>query len=600
MKITTTIVMSVFIVLGLACLAIAEDAKPYDIEISVGGSMNDLDETDGGRVAEYDSTVDKNANWILGGKVSYTLDKVAFDAYGEYLDGDDQAYGANLDLSRILMLETDYLRFFHRLDHDNLNHLLASLARSKQGATLYHTDFNASDNYGITRSEWKSQAKLNVPMVPGLSFTFNHRFEERKGMDQARTMSKCSSCHVVGVSKDISETTNEWNQSVNYRMGPISMNYDFSYRSFNSGSDVPENLYFQAQNPGAAPGTNADFGARLQYDQDDGSLPFSRTADSEKWSHKIKVKADLPADNKVNLSYVYSKATNNDSDDGGSALYGDAGKELSVDYWALNGGWHWKVNKAMAFTLKGKYQDMDGSEVGVDVNDITDVISGTSQTYADFLGEDFDFRRQSAYDEDEYSLDAKFAWKILKDLKLKLGYELEYLDRENAEYHHVVDDTTTQKFSIGSKWRPMMGLRVSADYEFTFVDDPYVFHNTMCPSWDEAQALGFAPGTYSVDSWYSKYVYGVRTMNRSNQPETVNDIRIKTCWMATDKINTNVHMHYKIAENSDAGGSDWEQDMFNGGLNVMYTPTAKLGINFGYNYFYDKYEAMFCSAFYNG
>lgn len=592
--------MTVFIVLGLACSAFAEDAKPYEIEISVGGSINDLDETDGGRVAEYDSTMDKNANWILDGKVFYTLDKVAFDAYGEYLDSDDQAYGANLDLERVLILETDYLRFFHRLDHDNLNHLLASLARSGQGATLYHTDFNANDNYGITRSEWKSQAKLNIPMVPGLSFTFNQRFEERKGMDQARTMSKCSACHVVGMSKDISETTNEWNPSVNYRMGPISMNYDFMYRSFNSGSDVPENLYFQAQNPGAPPGTNSDFGARLQYDYDDGSLPFSRTPDSEKWSQKIKVKADLPADNTVNLGYVYSKATNNDSDDGLSALYGNAGEELDVDYWALNGGWHWKVNKKMAFTLKGKYQDMDGDEVGVDVRDIEDVISGTSQTYAEFLGEDFDFTRYSAYDEEEYSLDAKFAWKILKDLKLKLGYEVEYLDRENAEWHHVVDDTTTQEFSIGSNWRPMMGLKVSADYAFTYVDDPYVFHDAMCPSWEEAQALGFTPGTYSTESWYSRYVYDVRTKDRSNQPETVHDIKLKTSWMATGKINTNVHMHYKVAENGDVGGSDWEQDMFNGGLNVMYTPTAKLGINFGYNYFYDKYEAMFCSAFYNG
>jgi hypothetical protein len=600
MKITTTIVMSVFIVLGLVCSAFAEDAKPYDIEISVGGSMNDLDGA--GRVAEYESTVDKNANLILGGKVSYTLDKVAFDAYGEYLDGDDQAYGANLDLNRILMLETDYLRFFHRLDHDNLNHLLASLARSGEGATLYHTDFNASDNYGITRSEWKNQAKLNIPMVPGLSFAFNHRFEERKGMDQARTMSKCSACHVVGMSKDISETTNEWNPSVNYRIGPISMNYDFMYRSFNSGSDVPENLYFEAQNPGAAPGTNSDFGARLQYDYDDGYLPFSRTPDSEKWSHKIKVKADLPADNTVNLGYVYSKAKNNDSDTGDSALYGDVGEELKVDYWALNGGWHWKVNKKMAFTLKGKYHDMDASEVGVDVRDTEDVIAGTYQTYADYLGTDFDFTRYSAYDEDEYSLDADFAWKILKDLNLKLGYELEYLNRENAEYHYVTDDTTTHKFSIGSKWRPVMGLRVTADYAFTYVDDPYVFHDAMCPSWEEAQALGFnnVPPNYSTESWYSKYVYGVRTMDRSNQPETVHDIKLKTYWMATSKINTNVHMHYKISENGDVGGNDWEQDMFNGGLNVMYTPFTKLAINFGYNYFYDKYEAMFCSAFYNG
>jgi hypothetical protein len=70
--------------------------------------------------------------------------------------------------------------------------------------------------------------------------------------------------------------------------------------------------------------------------------------------------------------------------------------------------------------------------------------------------------------------------------------------------------------------------------------------------------------------------------------------------MATGKINTNLHLHYKIADSDDLGGSDWQQDMFNGGVNVMYTPMAKLGINMGYNYFYDKYEAMFCSAFYHG
>jgi hypothetical protein len=599
MKITTTVLMSLFIALGLACSAFAEDAKPYEIEISVGGSMNDWD--DAGRVAEYKSTADKNSNWILDGKVFYALDKVAFDAYGEYLDSDDQTYGANLDLERVLILETDYLRFFHRLDHNNLNHLLASLARSDQGATLYHTDFNASDDYGITRSEWNSQAKLNIPMIQGLSFAFNHRFEERKGMDQARTMSKCASCHVVGMSKDITEYTNEWNPSVNYRIGAISMNYDFLYRSFNSGSDVPENLYMEAQNPGTPPGTLDGFDSRVQFDNTDGSLPFSRTPDSEKWSHKVEMKANLP-DNTMNLGYVYSKATNNDSDDGLSALYGNAGEELELDYWALNGGWHWKVNKKMGFTLKGKYHNMDADEAYVDVREsISDGgATGVGQTWADFLGTDFDFKRYSAYDEDEYALDAKFAWKILKDLKLKVGYEVEYLQRENAEYHHVTDDTTTQKFSLGSNWRPMMGLKVSADYAFTYVDDPYVFHDAMCPSWEEAQALGFTPGTYSADSWYSKYVYGVRTKDRSNQPETVHDMRLKTNWMAASKINTNIHLHYKLSENSDVGGSDWEQDMFNGGLNVMYTPITKLAINFGYNYFYDKYEAMFCSAFYNG
>ena len=605
MKLLNATILSVLLLLGLACLAYAgEDQKNFSGEISIGGTVNNADD-EYGRAAEYESGVESNRTWVFGGKVDYIGKDFASGVYGDYRDADDQNYGGYLDFRRILLLDTNYLRFYHRLDHDNLDYMNAIL--TGEGATVYSTDLSPDEEYGIVRSTAKTRAKFNLPMFPGVSISFNHRYEERKGMDQARTLSKCSACHVVGSSKRIHEFTNEWSPSINIRSGIFTLNYKFMYRAFNSSSDVPNNLYDETRYPGElAPGDTMtpDFDTRVQFDNTNGLLPYSRTPDSEKFSHVVKAKASLP-NQTMRLGFVYTQNKNHNSDDGLNALYGNVGKELQTDYWAGSGGWHVKLNRSMAFTIKGKYLTMDGDEASIDVTEPradgsdphpTGEVAG--QTYADWLGvNSFDFRRQSAYDEKEFVIDSDFAWRLNRELKFKFGYEVERIDRKNAKYHGLdADQTTSHKVSVGGRWHPQMGLRFSADYTFTYVDNPYTLVDAMCPE----QTNLANPGIYSTTSWYSKYIYETRTQDRSNQPRFVHDIKLKTGWVATDKLQTNVHAHYKYASNNNLGGSNWNQNLYNGGLDLLYILGPKFEINAGYNFFYDKYEAMFCSASFHG
>ena len=416
-------------------------------------------------------------------------------------------------------------------------------------------------------------------------------------MEQARTMSKCSSCHVVGKSKSINEVTQEFNPAISYRFGIFDIEYKFLYREFTDKSEDMTNNYMTVQNPGKPPGGNADFDQRMQFGE--GILGYSNTPDSIKYSHKLKVKVTTPV-HTANLGGIYSEAINQSSD-GDSALNGGVGEELSVDYYAVNGGWHWRINRAMSLTVKGKYHKQDGDDVFIDVNDqIMTSGPGAGLTYADYLGTNFDYTRDSAYDKEVYVSDVKVNWRMSKKIKLNFGYNIEYENRENAIHLHLVEDTTTHKFSIGSAFQPTRSVKIKTDYKYTYVQDPYLFKHALCPSFSNAEDEGYSPGTYADTSWYSKYVYGMRTASSTNRAGQIHEMKIKSYWSPTSNLSTNLYARYKYAVNDDADINDWNQNMFNGGIGAMYAINSKSEINFGYNFFYDKYDATFCAAYYHG
>jgi len=284
-----------------------------------------------------------------------------------------------------------------------------------------------------------------------------------------------SSCHIGAYSRHIKEYTNDYIPYIEARLGQWTIKYSFMYRSFNSGDDVPRHLYLNAQGPTPVPPSYPDaafkptFGdasgqfpgqGQVNFDYSDGELPFARTPDSEKWQHTVKAKWDISPYQSLDLGFVYSEAQNEDSDegDGGNgALYGDFGKELETDYTAFTGRWHFRFRKDMALTVKAKYHSMDGDDVFVDLPRVYN-----SWKDPDVDGTNFDFERKSAYDEDEFIFGADLSWRYSKSLKFRFAYELEYTDRNNAEEHHVTEDTTEHQFKLAATWKPRLGLKVKA------------------------------------------------------------------------------------------------------------------------------------------
>ena len=234
------------LVLSLALVGTAwsEEEKPYELEVSVGGSINDYDDAPN-RAAEYKSQVDMDSSWYLGGKFSLNLEDILFDVEGRYIEKEDQDYAASFDFRRLFSFKTKYSRFWHRYDTDYLENLQAQSTELRGGtwdtpitlsewnsypsrlrtklkdvrdvdgdglvegasAALWHSSYESTQKYGVRHSFWTNEAVLRLPALPGIQIGFKHRFEERRGWDQARTISKCSSCHVGAYSRHIKEHT---------------------------------------------------------------------------------------------------------------------------------------------------------------------------------------------------------------------------------------------------------------------------------------------------------------------------------------------------------------------------------------------------------
>ncbi|OAQ20822.1 Cytochrome c family protein MtrB [Thermosulfurimonas dismutans] len=629
----------------------AEDEKSYELEVNLGASVNDYGDVPN-RAAEYKSQVDMDSSWYIGGKFSLAEKDFLLNLEGRYIEVNDQEYSGSLDFRRLFSFKSNYYRFYHRLDRDLMENLQATATEYRGGtwypekytstftppssmpdvkdidndgvwegasAAVWHDSYEKVHHYGVTRSLWKNDAILRLPTVPGVVLGFTHRMEERKGWDQARTVSKCSSCHVAAYSKYIEEYTNDYIPYIEARLGRWTVRYSLMYRSFNTSSDVPRHLYLNAQGPapttdpaaalkpdfGLAPGEFPGEGG-LNYDYSDGELPFARTPESEKWQHTLKAKWDISSSQILNLGFVYSEATNESSDEaeGGSGLlYGDAGEELEVDYLAFSGNWHWRLRKDMSLTVKAKYHTMDGDDVYIQLDPYYNPADPTID------GKDFSFNRKSAYDEDEYIFSADLSWRYSRELAFRFGYELEYIDRKNAEEHHVTDETTEHLFKLGATWKPMAGLKVKADYNFLYVDDPYAFKHAACPEEAIGTSVGgtdYTPVNSNPDnpwnySWYSYTVYGRRHADTTNQPEMAHDLGVKVDYILSANLNTNFYLKYRYAENEDdTDGYNWEQNTFMGGVNVTYTPMEKFGVNVGYNFFWDEYTSMLCAAVYHG
>ncbi len=611
----------------------AED-KNYDLRVSLGASLNDVDDY-AGRVAEYRSIVDMDSTWYLDGSLRYTGDALRFDLQGHYENVNEQRYRGDLEWQRLFLFKTNYERFYHRLDHDTLSnleaHSLEELFTVTKGsltkwvskpagaglATVYHDDFGRNDRYGISHSFWKNELKINLPALPGVSFELVHRYEERDGLDQARTLSKCAACHVVAKSKAIHEFTNDWNPRLNAMLGKLTLQYSFLYRTFDNSNDVPYNIYNEAMRPisGVPPVTPPAglllFDAELQFDQSNGPLPFARTPETKKWMHVLKAKYDFTSTKNVFLSFVSSDIQNTRTDEGQDSLFGNVGKELDIQYNALMGRFFARLRRGLTLTIKGKYADMDGDDVFLDVNEMRlpdDYSKFPGKTYGEVIGCDCDITRHSSYDQKEYTIESRLAWRYDRRLRFIFGYQWNRIERENAAeeagYPPVTEDSSKHVFSLTANWRPDHRFKVRADYRLRLIVDPYTHKKAYCPEQlpdfdNDKNDDGWADIWYDKN-WYSKYVYETRRFDMSTEPDTDHDFRLKADWILSEKAIFQANVRYYYGENDELEDYKYKRQAFNAGLNLTFQPFAHLGLNVGYQYFWDKTESKFCSAFYHG
>ena len=596
-------------------MAFAEEGGEHKTEasVTVGFSWSDTDENDS-IAAEYESLADRDA-WVLGGFSLFTeSEKSEFSIDGFYLDDDDMNFEGEFDFNRILGVDAEFTKFYHRLPQDELLNMRATSAAPGQGAQLWHSyeyaptwDVNSDTapdhDFGVSWSEWEATGLIRLPSLPGVRLGVTTREQIRKGHEQVIAMSKCGSCHLVSHDKVVNEKTWDVKPFIKADLGQLSLEYNFLYRRFVNDNDPAYNRYDPATHPFDA--SSSKYGS-VNYDFRDGDLQIDRAPETEKYVNTFKAKYDIDATQDVYASFVNAKTTNSSVDELTSVADGGSNSELDVKYNAGMVRWSNWLTDQLKINVSGRYQN-------IDADDATYTLKGTTSSPAD----DITYLRESDESRDVLKLKMDALYRLTTDLTLRGGYEFENINRDNA--HFLVDqDTDIHTFDAKARWRAARGLKFNASYKFVYQPDPYTIEDAAYPTHidlgvnDQGYWDGYInnpiTGEYAVGATrtatkytYNNYVYGTRTDNMSADPEYENQLKLKVNWIPTNSnMFVDAYMKYTHGKNDKDLEYEYKDQVVDTGLDLTFNPMEILSFTFGYNYFSRHTDSEFYIPYYHG
>ena len=603
----------VFLALSGSALAEEDEAAKVEASVTAGFTLNDTNDRTS-RAAEYQSLGDEDILPAFGASLFFEGGNTEFSFDGMYLDDQDMQFEGEADFNRILGIEGEYQKFYHRLGQDELLNIRATSAAPGQGAQLWHSydyaptwDVNSDTapdkEFGINWSQWEAKGVIRLPSLPGVQFGLAAREQFRQGHEQSMAMTKCGSCHIVAHEKDVDEKTLDFKPFVKADLGQLSLEYNFLYRQFINDSDKTYHRYDPATHPFDA--TSSKYGS-VNYDYRDGDLEIDRIPETEKFVHTVKAKYDIDRSQNVFASFVNSTTTNTSVDELNRVADGGSNSELDINYNAGMLNWSAWLNKELKFNISGRYQN-------IDADDATYTLKGKTGSPAD----DITYTRESDESRDVLKLKADVMYLAASNLTLRGGYEFESINRDNADFL-LEKDTNIHRIKAKARWRAARGLTFNAGYRFTYDTDPYTIEDAAYPTHvdlgvdDNGNWDGYIndpiTGRYIVGAsrfqaknTYSTYVYGTRSENLSADPEFEHQLNLKANWIPAGRnVFVDGYFRYTYGTNDQDICYDYENQLMDAGLDVTFNPVETLSLTFGYNYFNRQTDSEFFIPYYHG
>jgi hypothetical protein len=547
-----------------------EQTNEVKSEIQVGAKVTGKDKFQG-KVNEY-SPVEKGIRPTLKANINGKLGKTYFDLQSDYRgDMKDQHHDLDIDFNRVLKQEFSFDALYHRLDHDPLTNMdVVSHARSG----VYVDDFNPNDQYRIERSEFTSQTEIVLPPLPFIKFYVKFHDERRKGEYQARTLSKCSACHMVAKSRAIDNYNRTVQIGSRIGIGRSSIDYSYSHNSFKEREAAPTNDYIKVQHPEKIIPV---FNSRIGYGNDE-TLAFDVIPETEKNTHLVR--AAIPVSNTVTVSGQYLNANV---------------ENISSDLnWKTNsfaGGISTRIGKKGFFNARFQHLKITNDSIFIDIFEPVDVAGPkVGNTYAGAYGAGtFDFMRLSALSRTVWDFDANFRYRLSKQLKMHLGYELKKIDRE----FYDIENTTSHTFKGKLTYRPAKRLKLTFDGKYKTVEDP--FANVKG---------GIAPGL-QFQAYTNPFVgtqffqwHGERMVNLTNSPTSLYELKGRFNWSAGAKMSLSGNIQIRNEENDtfDYSGASWNRDVTQYGLDLWFMLGDKFPVSATYYNHDTQYSSIFAIA----
>lgn len=562
----------------------AEASPPPSTSASGGNIFVGVRGTDNedylGRVSEYDAApqgVRPSVGMNVWGQSNNWFVDVTAENGG---DARDQSYGVEIDGNRYFQLRSTVLRYLHRLDHDPLD----DLDTAKGGPMVQHEDFSPGVDYAPGYTEAKTELGGVVPGAEFLRWRVGHRMVSRHGGVQARTMSKCASCHVTAETKNIDQRMHDLSAGLSLKTKNVSIDYDYVNRQFNERGATPVIQYDDAIHPVTLAPV---FGNRVSFDSQQGLLPYSQVPDVRKQTHTLKARVELPKEVRVaaalGTAHVENKFTG-----------------LGVDSWNWNSKFTVPLHDRLVFTTRVKQYDLDSEQVFVEIEEPTTAAGPTAgKTYAEAYPEfgEASFMRNSVRSRNLISSKSELSARLTKYTTLRGGYEYRHLKRPNSETTET--DTNRLFFTFSTRKKNDSGGHVSARVKYVFdaISNPFThWHAALPPVMQPTPTPGASP--FAGLQYFA--LYAARQANLTLEPTRAQTIEPSATWTPSPRFSATLHYRYKTASNKDLNFSDWSRTTHMPGAELWFAPLDKLDFTLAYSFHNERSDTLFVIPVYDG
>jgi len=454
-------------------------------------------------------------------------------------------------------------------------------------AAAYTQELN--NDYIVTRRETNTETSLTLPTLPNITFHAGMRIETRQGMEQAIGLSKCDGCHVSAGSKDIDERTEDFTFGATGKFGPLTVEYEYMNRTFDEDGATPTRYYEDAGNPSA--------NDQLLYE--DGYLEYARTPDSEKDSHFLKARYDFSSNTTLSASYTKADIESDKSEPASDISYSLANDTLKTEFESFGGKLATRFGNLRMSVRANTYSIDADSNIVYRRSDLT------TRDDNNLLSFDLDQEWDPAEtrDVDEFGIDA--VYRLAQGTTLRLGYDYENIDREDAELGET--ETNTFKVSLKSRLSKQLSARIS--YKYQDISNPLDNPTGIAQGMGTQDPLN--PGLWFVDTanylgidnnsattvWYWNSVYPNRTLEATNLPDTVHEAKFNTTWAPQANLAATLFARIRYEENDDVG---YDQTTYVPGISFWYAPSDKINLTMAYTFSKQDTENRICVGWYHG
>ncbi len=529
------------------------------------------------RVAEFDVAKDGtlpaiNAQlWGGSEKAKYEL----FASHGG--DNRDQKYGAFLTTANgRVKVSATFDRFLHRLDHDPLDYMDAGIGNFVVRAT----DHNPTDTYASANGFWK--ADIEVAATEHIRFFASHSMQMADGHRQSMTMSHCANCHVDSYSRKLDQTTQTLAAGARVSAGRFSADYTFEHRTFEEKSATLTHTYDNAVHPV----TLLDvFVSRVQYDDNNGALPFDLLPKQTKQTNTVRAAYAFPGAGGLSAGLTQSTSKNETGDFG-------------AEFLGVNGRLTIPLGKKAYVKAFFRRYEIETDSVFVDVAEpIAPAGPAAGLTYAQqypgMLPLDYTTEPTSSRTPTEMAIE--LAYRPTKKSSINLGYEYEAVDRE---FFHV-EKTTTSTFKGSAYFRPGKTLSLRARAEYAMTEDPYTNVHAAKPAILQTVptpgGLPFGPQSLQYFEMYNS-----RMANLSANPTDSLLVDTGLTWSPTQKFTVSGHYRFRDMKNDQLNFSDWSHAIHMPGVEVYVAPNDRVTLAAGWGYQKDTLDTVFSTLNFGG